>query len=187
MLEEKKLFIYLSVSNGVFSRYMGPNQEPKTYGRVAGFVTEIFSSVRKIKDDDVKFLVLRLRDGDENISVQVPMYGSAGPDILRNLAFAAEKGYDFVTDAGQKVFLEAFSRTKDGRTYNNVVIYWGQTKLEWAMLPNGMSRNDALDTLMEEIRDFVLTKVGESGGAPEDMPAFGVGDAPEVGEPMYNE
>lgn len=174
MLQKKENVIYLSVNKGSFWRYMGKDRQMESYNRVAGFVEKLSTEIRPIEDQNVKFLLLRMVDGDEIYNIQVPMYTSAGPDIIRHLAYAAEKKYDIVS--GSMVAIEVYLREKEDRKYTNAALYWGETKLEWDALPNGMTREAGLDVLYDKIVKFLelLKSPGVNVGAPDDMP----GDIP---------
>ena len=182
MLEEKKDMIYLTIANGMFQRYMGQDQSQKNYKRVGGFLTGLRASTKRIKDRDVRFLYVRLSDGDESISAQTPMYGSAGPDILRCLASAVRQDINVVS--GTKVFIETYLRRKEDsqRTYTNAAVYAGQVKLDWTPLANGVPREQALESLYEEIVAFIEKKgVEEAAPAPDDS---ALEDMPEFEEPV---
>lgn len=166
MLEEKKDMIYLTISDGLFQRYMGAEQPMKNYKRIGGFLTGLVASTKKIKDKDVRFLYVRLKDGDEDISAQTSMYGGAGPDILRCLACAVRQNINIVS--GTKVFIEPYLKRKEGveRPFTNAAVYAGQSKLDWAPLMNGVPREQALENLYEEIAAFIK-KMSSEGAAPE--------------------
>lgn len=167
MLEEKKQMIYLSVNQqGEMERFMGQDEPAKHYSRIGGFVQELRSKKRKIKDNEITFLYVYLKDEDENLSLQVPMYMGGGPDILRCLYFAAESGFDFVKE--KMVFIETYRKSKEGKSFTNATVYWGLTKLDWAPLPNGISREEGLDEMMKTINEYIVSKgaATEAPGAP---------------------
>lgn len=181
MLEErqKQDVIYLSIVNGSLERWMGEGEPQKSYSKVGGHVVSLFKNTKKIKDrernaeKDVMFLYVRMVDGDENISVQVPMYSSAGPDILRSLLFATRNGMDFVTK--DNVVIEVYQVTKDGgRKFTNAKLLVNDKKLDWVQLPNGYSKEAALDMFYNEIVDFIkLKKAVDDDDLPLGTPAEG--------------
>lgn len=185
MLEELKQTVYLSVNQkGNMERYMGPDEPAKEYRRIGGFLDGLRSQTRKINDKDITFLYIYLADGQESISLSVPMYMGVGSDILRCLTYAMEKGFDVVS--GQRIFIETYRKVKEDKSFSNATVYWGLTKLDWAALPNGISREEGLVEMMKTVNEYVASK---KGSAAPGGPAGGsfhsvmndVGDLPEDG------
>ena len=168
MLEEKNNVIYLNVVNGEIQRWMGKGNPVKTYNKVGGQIKKLTTENRSFDGKETKYFFIQMVDGDERYSVQIPMYGGAGPDVLRCLAYAIKNGLDIVN--GDVVTIQAYSRVKDGKTYTNANVYYGSNKLEWLHLPNGVSREDGLDQLYEEIVACVSkgsNRGGSSVASPE--------------------
>jgi len=153
MLEEKNNSIYLSIVNGEIQRWMGKGKPVKTYGKVGGHIVKVTTENKSFDGKETRFILLQMADGEERYSVQVPMYGGAGPDILRCLAYAIRNGMNIVN--GDVVSIQAYSRVKDGKTFTNATVYYGNNKLEWLLLPNGMKREDGLNQLFDEIAAYV--------------------------------
>ena len=157
MLEEKQDVIYLSINKGSLMRWMGENAPMKSYSKVGGNVIGLYSSVKHIDDSDVMFMYVRMTDGDEVMSVQCPLYSSAGPDIIRSLVYAVRNKMDFVT--GGKITIEVFQKRKENnKTFTNARVFFNDTKLDWVNVPNGVSREDGLKAFYNEVVEYIKSK-----------------------------
>ncbi len=165
MLEEKKEVIYLRVAKGELQRWMGQGQPMKSYKRVGGFLEGVNTKKQTFKDGDVMFLYLRLRDGEEVYSVQVPLYGGAGPDVVRSLAFAVKNDIDFVNQ--KKLTIEVYQKKTENKTFTNASLSCDEQQLEWLHLPGGMSREAGVDSLYKDILEYVTKKGGNKNTSAE--------------------
>ena len=175
MLEEKKNMIYLSITNGEIQRWMGKDQPLKTYGKVGGFITGISSDVRTFDGEDVKFIFIRMKDDEENYSVQVPMFTSAGPDIIRCLSYAAKNRMDFVNEA--RITIEVYQKLKEGKSFTNASLYFGQAKLEWLHLPNGVTREQGLEQMLGEVKEYI-NGLADYNSSNDSVPSGGYHESP---------
>lgn len=152
--------IYLNIAYGLLNEYKGKGNPEVPHGSVEGIITSIKTVSKTINRGTTVYLYINMKDGDENYLVQVPMYKSAGPNIIRSLKNALDKGILL----GANVKIRPYQKEREGLKFTNATLYIGDQKLDWADIPSGVEINDAIYAMEQELeRAF-------SGEVVDDMP-----------------
>lgn len=156
---ERKNVSYLNMAYGRLNLYMGKDKEEKPYGMVEGVLDKVESKLKTINGITAMYLYLYMHDGEENYAIQVPLYKSAGPNIIRSLMTAMSKN----TLKGGKVKIVPYPKEdkKNNRTYTNATVYLNGEKLTWADIPAGKDINEALDNGVMELSKYLAANAEE--------------------------
>ena len=149
--ENKKPVIHLNIAYGKLMQYMGKDKEEIPHNAVEGKLTGIKSVTKMIKNRPSRYLYVYMKDEEDVYSIQVPLFKSAGPNIVRSLKSALDGGLL----PGKKVKIQTYQKEREGTTYTNAVVYLDNEKLSWAPIAPDEDHEDALEKMCEEIRLFL--------------------------------
>ena len=136
--ENKPKVIHLNIAYGKLMQYVGKDQPQIPHNSVEGVLTGIKTVTKMIKNRPYRYLYVYMKDGDENYSIQVPLFKSAGPNII------------------------LYQKETESDTFTNATVYLDGEKLSWASLPPDEDREDAIEHIAEEIRLFLEKEGGPS-------------------------
>lgn len=165
--------IHLNIANGHLMQYCGKDMPEVAHKAVEGVVTAIRTVNKTIKNQAIRYLYIYMKDGEEIYSIQVPLYKSAGPNIIRSLKNAIDTLGGII---GKSIKIETYSKARNEIAYTNANIYLNDQKLSWAPIPNGVEDKDAIDRMVADINVHLKGADGTAVETVEDMPS---GDAPE--------
>ena len=156
--ENKPKVIHLNIAYGKLMQYVGKDQPQIPHNSVEGVLTGIKTVTKMIKNMPYRYLYVYMKDGDENYSIQVPLFKSAGPNIILSLKSAL----DNKALPGKKVKIYTYQKETESDTFTNATVYLDGEKLSWASLPPDEDREDAIEHIAEEIRLFLEKEGGPS-------------------------